>query len=361
MDRKRKTKLIVICIALVLIVSFLYIIGYTCSCSSNADVQDSIVQVVFNDCHAYEKLGEDFVENSEHEIGSEIYDVDDKHLFSEIHIDGYEHIHYLLPRRNGGYYCAAIGNDGIKYLLSLNNKKIVDSFVQVSNLPAKLFEAKDGLVVYYISDGEAKLYSVDFTSGRQNLLVDGISIYGSRWSGIMGRRESEQEFFDLYEYKYEEYIKSGKDLLFTLFDEKCFENVHINDTSIVYKTAKSKDKQEWTVKHGEEKICFSNGDRCFGFVGESELMFYKCLSLGLYDVGLFYKYDYIKEKKLSFEFVLNQGIIKGESFEDKRKFYFTTADEEYYCMDTETGKCYRILKGCPVIGYFTRMREGRFW
>ena len=336
----------------------LYIIGFIDSTNVTTNVYDTIVQVVFNDCYAVEKLGEDFVENSDHEIGSEIFDADVNHFFSEIHIDKYKHIHYLLPRLNGGYYCAAIGNDGMKYLLSLNDKRTVISLIKVDNLPAKLFECKNMLFALYVDD-DAVLYIVDFQREKQELLIDGISIDGSNKEYFY---KDVQGYFEMHEYEYQEYIKSGKDLLFTLFDNKCFENIYVCDTSIAYKTVGI--ENEWIVKQGKNKYLFSSADRCFGFVGNNELLFYKSISLGLYDIGFFYKYDYIKKIKSDFKALFNRGIIQGEVFDDKKILYFSSTvgeNVQYYCLNTKTGEYYRILKGCPVIGYFTKMVEGRFW
>lgn len=356
MISKRKRVFLFILVAIFLVFLVLYTVGFIISGSSNTSKKDSIVRIVFNNCSTYEKLGEDFVENSEHDGGCEFFDVEG--LYSEYRIDGYKHIHYLLPRTNGGYYCAAIGNDNLKYILSLDDKMVVDSFVEVRNLPSKLYEHKGTVAAYYICDGEAELYSVDFQMGKQIMLVDGISIADS-WSieSIKNHYKDEQKYFDIYEYEYEKYLKSGKDLMFTLFDFKCFESVYLNDTSVVYKTDKTKNEHVWIAKQKEEEICFSNSDRCFGFVGESELLFYKCLNLGLYDVGCFYKYDYVSEIKSDFKVVFNKGITQGEIFDDKDNFYFTSSDWErphYYCMDVETYERYDILTGCSIVGYFSR-------
>lgn len=354
MNKKRKIKFIVMCIVLVLVVLTLYIVGFTRAfyTDTSTAIQDSVVQVIFNNCFAYEKLGEAFVENSEHDIESEIYDLNG--TYSEISVDGYNHIHYLLHRTKGGYYCAAIGNDGLKYLLSLNDKKRVVSFVEVSNLPAKLFEYKDGLVAYYVCDSEAKLYCVDFQSRAQTLLIDGISIADSGASEFIEKYfEDTQKYFDLYEFEYKQYLESGKDLLYTLFDEKCFENVHINNGSVVYRTNKSEDVPKWIIKEDSGISDFLNGDRCFGFVDESVLLFYKCLHLGLYDVGLFYKYDYARDRKFDYRIVFNTGILQGKISGNKEKLYFCSHVAEcinFYCMDIETGICNEVLKNCFATG-----------
>ena len=334
-----------------LIVFVLYFVGYIYSGSAHSEDSGFKFQVVFNDCCTYEKLGEDFVENSEHDIESELFDENSK--YSEICIDGFSHVHYLLPKEKGGYYCAAIGNDGLKYILALDEKMVVDSFVKVRNLPAKLFEHKNTVVAYYICDGEASLYTVDIKNNKIDLLVDGISISDSTSMKIYDNNE--QQYFDFYEYEYEEYLKSGNDLLFALFDVNCFESVYLNDNSIAYKIDENEKEQEWIVKQNEKNIRFSNDDRCFGFVGKSELLFYKCLHLGLYDIGIFYKYDYLKERNSNFNVILHRGITQGEVFDDK--LYFSLSNMErvhYYCLDIETHEYYKFLKECPTVGYFSR-------
>ena len=111
-----KKRIIAGCLIFLLFVSGLYIFGLVRACFSGAADKENTICLVSNDCYAYEKSGECFVENSEHEFESKIYAADGS--YSEFRVDGYSHIHYLLPKVNGGYYCAAIGEDGLKYLLS---------------------------------------------------------------------------------------------------------------------------------------------------------------------------------------------------------------------------------------------------
>ena len=65
--------------------------------------------------------------------------------------------------------------------------------------------------------------------------------------------------------------------------------------------------------------------------------------MGLYDIGLFYKYDYIKEKKNDFKLICNQGVGYGVISPDKDIFCFIGYRGGFdfggvciNCMDTET-------------------------
>ncbi len=314
-------------------------------------ISDDDYNLILNNCDVYEKLGNN-TDIQEHEYDSGIYSKNGQ--YKNFIIEGYKHIHCLVKNDVGEFFCAAISDNDIKFLIKLDSNRQVLSKIEVKYLPSKIFVYQKKFIAYYIGDGSALLYEVDFDKSDLKVIFDDVSISDSNTAKLIdGYYKGFNEYFDLYDYEYDEYIRNGKDLLYTLFDYGCFEDVYVYGDAVVYMTAEQNEKSQWKAKSDNYEKCFLNGDRCFGFVGDTSLLFYKKLHLVFFDLGLFYFYDYINETKSNFKIILNKEILYGSIDDAREKLYFNSSNKDYmsyYCMDIDSGIYAEIDIGFEYFG-----------
>ncbi len=312
-------------------------------------------EILLDQCYVYEKYGEA-------ELNDEIhYEEDNTVIYKNgelrfAEISSYKHIHCMIKGDDGMYFSAVISDEDKKYLLKLDEEFNVTEQMEIDTLPAKLFVFEDSLAAYYIDQGKANLYKVGFENKRLDLLIDDISVSGSNTGKLIGSvYDDAADYLDMYD-EYERYEKYGKDILFVMFDKGCFEDIHITDDRIVYKSTSS-GESGWNVICEGKVSAFNNGDRCFGFTDDENLLFYKSVPTGFFQAGLFYKYNIETGKKHSYRIVLSDTVGSTAISDDGESVLLVTPGNEmgwdFHLMDTGT----TVYK---YVGWYDAGRLGGF-
>lgn len=295
--------------------------------------------MVFNNCYAYERLNTEYI-SSEHNREACFFTKESPDG-TVIEAEGCKHIHCAVFNDADELFCAAISDDGKRFLLKINGQNEVVSRMEVETLPIKLYVYKDSVVAYYIGHEAASLYSVDFSAETLNLIVDDITVYNSySYQRYLKGELDLGEHFYLANWKYECYRETN-DLGYTFFDNNCTDEVFVSDEAILYKSKTAEDKNQWTLLKDGEKVKFENKDVCLGFTDNNTLLFYKQFLGGFFRCyGVIYKYNLENGKKNQFRFTVNQGLMNAEILNGGEYMFYSVGDfggSSFYCMDIENG------------------------
>lgn len=303
------------------------------------EVKKTEYRVVVDHCYADEKFGTEYI-SSEHDAESSFYTKENPEG-TVINIDGYKHIHCAVFNDEGELFCGAISEEGKRFLLKINLQNEAIQSIEVNTLPVKLYSYKDSVVAYYIGHEAASLYSVDFSGGVLNLIVDDVTVYNSydyqRY--LKGELDLEEHFYSA-EWEAECY-RETKDLGYTFFDDNCVDEVLVSDEAILYKSKTAENKNQWTLLKDGNKVSFENKDVCLGFTDNNTLLFYKQFLGGFFRCyGIIYEYNVENGKKSQVRFTVNQGLFRAQMYNDGEYIIYYVPDfggGDYRCVLTQSG------------------------
>lgn len=331
---KRKQKGYIIFFAIVFL-AVLSVASYICyDKKAQSEIKEKEYRVVFNNCYAYERLNTEYI-SSEHNGGASFFTKENSDG-TVIEVDGYKHIHYAVFNEADELFCAAISDEGKRFLLKINGQNEVVSKMEVEALPVKLYAYKDSVVAYYIGDEAASLYSVDFAAETLNLITDDVTVLNSYGYQKYLNGDLELEEYYLYDC----YQETG-DLGYTFFNYNCIDEVFVSDEKILYKSKTAENLNQWTLlKNGEREI-FENKDVCLGFTDENTLVFYKQFLGGFFRCyGVIYRYNLESGEKSQVRFTVNQGLFRAQMYNDGEYIVYYIPDfggSTVYFLDTRNG------------------------
>lgn len=331
---KRKQKGYIIFFAIVFL-AVLSVASYICyDKKAQSEIKEKEYRVVFNNCYAYERLNTEYI-SSEHNGGASFFTKENSDG-TVIEVDGYKHIHYAVFNEADELFCAAISDEGKRFLLKINEHNKVVSEMEVETLPVKLYVYKNSVVAYYIGHESASLYSVDFSAETLNLITDDVTVFNSYGYQKYLNGDLELEEYYLYDC----YQETG-DLGYTFFDYNCIDEVFVSDEKILYKSKTAENLNQWTLlKNGEREI-FENKDVCLGFTDENTLVFYKQFLGGFFRCyGVIYRYNLESGEKSQVRFTVNQGLFRAQMYNDGEYIVYYIPDfggSTVYFLDTRNG------------------------
>ena len=116
--------------------------AYICyDIKAQSEIKEKEYRVVFNNCYAYERLNTEYI-SSEHNGGVSFFTKENSDG-TVIEVDGYKHIHYAVFNEADELFCAAISDEGKRFLLKINEHNKVVSEMEVETLPVKLYVYKN--------------------------------------------------------------------------------------------------------------------------------------------------------------------------------------------------------------------------
>lgn len=337
MIRKKRITCIILS-AMVLLIAALS--AYICyDIKAQNEIKEAEYSVVFNNCYAYERLNTEYI-SSEHNGGVSFFTKENSDG-TVIEVDGYKHIHYAVFNEADELFCAAISDDGKRFLLKINEHNKVVSEMEVETLPIKLYVYKDSVVAYYIGHEAASLYSVDFSAEALNLIVDDVTVYNSYdYQRYLKGELGLEEYFYYTEWEAECY-RETKDLGYTFFDYNCVDEVFVSDEAVLYKSKTAENKNQWTLLKDGNKVSFENEDVCLGFTDNNTPLFYKQFLGGFFrHYGVIYKYNIENRKKSQDRFTVNQGLFRARMYNDGEYIVYYVPDfggSTVYFLDTRNG------------------------
>lgn len=337
MNRKKRITCIILSAMALLIAALSAYICYDKKAQS--EIKEKEYRVVFNNCYAYERLNTEYI-SSEHNGGVSFFTKENSDG-TVIEVDGYKHIHCAVFNEADELFCAAISDDGKRFLLKLNEQNEVVSKMEVETLPIKLYVYKDSVVAYYIGHEAASLYSVDFSAEALNLIVDDVTVYNSYdYQRYLKGELNLEEYFYYTEWEAECY-RETKDLGYTFFDDNCVDEVLVSDEAILYKSKTAQNINQWTLLKDGEKVNFENKDVCLGFTDNNTLLFYKQFLGGFFRCyGIIYEYNVENGKKSQVRFTVNQGLFRAQMYNDGEYIIYYVPDfggGDYRCVLTQSG------------------------
>lgn len=201
---------------------------------------------------------------------------------NNIVVKGYKLIYNIHKNIDGTFWCVA--QNSIKdYILHIDEKYSILKVIETDEIPLRFFEYKNMMLGLFLENscGVLKvIYSenIDNEPFIENILVEQPSI--------------------------------GNYL---------FENIHIKEHMIAYKMATEVDT--WYVKDNDDKRWkFNSKDRCFGFVDDTSLLFYKNIFENI-GIGYLYLYDYTKQSNKPIG-IINQFSIQHPSVDATGKYLY---------------------------------------
>lgn len=337
MNRKKRITCIILSAMALLIAALSAYICYDKKAQS--EIKEKEYRVVFNNCYAYERLNTEYI-SSEHNGGVSFFTKENSDG-TVIEVDGYKHIHYAVFNEADELFCAAISEDGKRFLLKINLQNEAIQSIEVNTLPVKLYSYKDSVVAYYIGHEAASLYSVDFSAEALNLIVDDVTVYNSYdYQRYLKGELNLEEYFYYTEWEAECY-RETKDLGYTFFDDNCVDEVLVSDEAILYKSKTAENKNQWTLLKDGEKVNFENKDVCLGFTDNNTPLFYKQFLGGFFRCyGIIYEYNVENGKKSQVRFTVNQGLFRAQMYNDGEYIVYYVPDfggGEYRCVLTQSG------------------------
>lgn len=337
MNRRKRITCIILSAMALLIAALSAYICY--DIKAHNEIKEAEYRVVFNNCYAYERLNTEYI-SSEHNGGVSFFTKENSDG-TVIEVDGYKHIHYAVFNEADELFCAAISDEGKRFLLKINEHNKVVSEMEVETLPIKLYAYKDSVVAYYIGHEAASLYSVDFSAEALNLIVDDVTVYNSYdYQRYLKGELNLEEYFYYTEWEAECY-RETKDLGYTFFDDNCVDEVLVSDEAILYKSKTAQNINQWTLLKDGEKVNFENKDVCLGFTDNNTPLFYKQFLGGFFRCyGIIYEYNLENGKKNGVRFTVNQGLFRAQMYNGGEYIIYYVPDfggGEYRCMLTQSG------------------------
>ena len=334
MQMKITRRILCVALAIISILMLCIVAGVVCDKKAQSEIKEKEYRVVFNNCYAYERLNTEYI-SSEHNGGASFFTKENSDG-TVIEVDGYKHIHYAVFNETDELFCAAISDEGKRFLLKINEHNKVVSEMEVETLPVKLYVYKNSVVAYYIGHESASLYSVDFSAEKLNLITDDVTVFNSYGYQKYLNGDLELEEYYLYDC----YQETG-DLGYTFFDYNCIDEVFVSDEKILYKSKTAENLNQWTLlKNGEREI-FENKDVCLGFTDENTLVFYKQFLGGFFRCyGVIYRYNLESGEKSQVRFTVNQGLFRAQMYNDGEYIVYYIPDfggSTVYFLDTRNG------------------------
>lgn len=336
---KRKQKGYIIFFAIVFL-AVLSVASYICyDKKAQSEIKEKEYRVVFNNCYTYERLNTEYI-SSEHN-GEASFFTKENSDGTVIEVDGYKHIHYAVFNEADELFCAAISDEGKRFLLKINGKNEVVSKMEVETLPVKLYAYKDSVVSYYIGHESASLYSVDFSAEKLNLITDDVTVFNSySYQKYLKGELDLEEYFYSANWEYECYRETN-DLGYTFFDYNCTDEVVVSDEAILYKSKTAENINQWTLLKDGEKLSFENKDVCLGFTDNNTLLFYKQFIAGFFRCyGVLYRYNLENGNKNQYRFTVNRGLWGAMMDNSRESVFYCEPDfggSAFYCIDIKTG------------------------
>lgn len=322
----------------IVFLAVLSVASYICyDKKAQSEIKEKEYRVVFNNCYTYERLNTEYI-SSEHN-GEASFFTKENSDGTVIEVDGYKHIHYAVFNEADELFCAAISDEGKRFLLKINEHNKVVSEMEVETLPVKLYAYKDSVVAYYIGHESASLYSVDFSAEKLNLITDDVTVFNSYsyQKHLKGELDLEEYFYSA-NWEYECYRETN-DLGYTFFDYNCTDEVVVSDEAILYKGKTAENINQWTLLKDGNKVSFENEDVCLGFADNNTPLFYKQFLGGFFrHYGVIYKYNIENRKKSQVRFTVNQGLFRAQMYNDGEYIVYYVPDfggGDYRCMLTK--------------------------